>query len=101
VKKGYPLAILLGASTVAFILIGTEWPVPSAAAYAGGGSLLRSSSTPETAASNLADEIRAKAWDKAYASLANKAQFTEQEFVHDITGYYPSLRTYATLDSLK
>jgi hypothetical protein len=101
VKKGYPLAILLGASTVAFILIGTEWPVPSAAAYAGGGSLLRSSSTPETAASNLADEIRAKAWDKAYASLANKAQLTEQEFVHDITGYYPSLRTYATLDSFE
>jgi hypothetical protein len=98
VKKGPLLAALLGASTVALILIGTIWPVPSAAAYAGGESLLRSSSTPEAAAANLGDEIRMQAWDKAYASLANKTQFTEQEFVRDITGYYPSLRTYATLE---
>jgi len=101
VKKGHLLAFLFGASTVALILIGTEWPVPSAAAYAGGGSLLRSYSTPEAAASNLADEIRRQAWDKAYISLANKAQFTEQEFVHDITDFYPSLRTYATLESFE
>ena len=100
-KKGYLLAILLGTLTVALILIGTKWPVPSAAAYGGSGSLLRSSSTPEKAASNLGDEIRMQAWDKAYASLANKAQFTKQEFVHDITGYYPSLRTYATLESFE
>jgi hypothetical protein len=73
--------------------------VPSAAAYAGGESLLRSSSTPEAAAANLGDEIRMQNWDRAYASLANKAQFTEPEFVHDITGYYPSLRTYATLEN--
>jgi hypothetical protein len=33
--------------------------------------------------------------------LANKAQFTEQEFVHDLTGYYPSLRTNATLNSFE
>jgi len=101
VKRGYLLALLLAASTVALILIGSKWPVPSAAAYAGGGSLLRSSSTPEAAAANLGDEIRMQNWDKAYASLANKAQFTEQEFVHDITGYYPSLRTYATLESFE
>jgi hypothetical protein len=98
VNKGPLLAVLLGVLTVALILIGTVWPVPSAAAYAGGGSLLRSSATPEEAATNLGDEIRVQAWDKAYASLANKAQFTEPEFVHDITGYYPSLRTYATLE---
>jgi hypothetical protein len=42
-----------------------------------------------------------QAWEKAYASLANKAQFTEQEFVHDLTGYYPSLLTYATLDKFE
>jgi len=99
VKRGYLLALLLGASTVTLILIGTKWPVPSAAAYAGGESLLRSSSTPEAAAANLGDEIRMQNWDRAYASLANKAQFTEPEFVHDITGYYPSLRTYATLEN--
>jgi len=101
VKKGHLFAALLGALTVVLILIGTEWPVPSAAAYAGGGGLLRSSSTPEETAANLVDEIRMQAWDKAYASLANKAQFTEDEFKRDITGYYPSLRTYATLESFE
>ena len=100
-KNGTLLAALLGASTVALILVGTIWPVPSAAAYAGGESLLRSSSTPEAAAANLGDEIRMQDWDKAYASLANKSQFTEPEFVHDITGYYPSLRTYATLENVE
>ena len=73
-NKGSLLAMFLAASTVALILVGTVWPVQSAVAYAGAGSLLRSSSTPESAATNLADEIRMQAWDKAYASLANKAQ---------------------------
>ena len=100
-NKGSLLAIFLAASTVALILVGTVWPVQSAVAYAGAGSLLRSSSTPESAATNLADEIRMQAWDKAYASLANKAQFTEPEFVHDIIGYDSSLRTYATLESFE
>jgi len=77
------------------------WPVPSAVAYAGGASLLRSSSTPEAAVANLGDEIRMQAWGKAYASLANKAQFTQPEFVHDLTGYYPSLRTYATVENFE
>jgi hypothetical protein len=79
--------------------MGTMWPIPAAAAYAGGGSLLRSSSTPEAAVQNLGDEIRMNAWQKAYDSLANKAQFTEPQFVHDLTGTYPSLRTYATLEN--
>ena len=100
-NKGPLLAGFLASATVALVVIGTVWPVPSAAAYAGGAGLLRSSSTPEAAAANLAEEIRAQSWDKAYASLANRAQFTEQEFVHDITGYYPSLRTYATLESFE
>lgn len=100
-KNGTLLALLLGLFTVALILTGTVWPVPSAAAYAGGGSLLRSSSTPEAAAAKLGDEIRIHAWDKAYASFANKAQFTEQEFVHDVTGYTSSLRTYATLEKVE
>ena len=100
-NKGPLLATFLAASTVALILVGTVWPVQSAVAYAGAGSLLRSSSTPESAATNLADEIRMQAWDKAYASLANKAQFTEPEFVHDIIGYDSSLRTYATLESFE
>ena len=48
---------------------------------------------------NLGDEIRAQGVGKAYSSLANKAQFTEPEFRRDLTGYYPDLRTYATLDN--
>ena len=48
---------------------------------------------------NLAAEIRSQAWGEAYSSLGNKAEFTQQQFVHDLTGYYPSLRTYATLQN--
>ena len=98
-SKGLLLAVSLGAATVALVAMGTMWPIPAAAAYAGGGSLLRSSSTPEAAVQNLGDEIRMNAWQKAYDSLANKAQFTEPQFVHDLTGTYPSLRTYATLEN--
>jgi hypothetical protein len=81
--------------------MGTAWPGPSAAAYGGAKSMLASSSTAEAAVGNLGDEIRAQDWKKAYASLANKAQFTEPEFVHDLTGYYPSLLTYSTLGSFE
>lgn len=98
-KSGRLLAVFLAAATIAFVLIGTVWPAPSAAAYAGAKSMLASSPTAEAAVGNLGDEIRAQAWEKAYASLANKAQFTEPEFVHDLTGYYPSLLTYSTLGS--
>lgn len=100
-SSGRILAALLGATTVALIAIGTLWPVPSAVAYAGGASLLRPSSTPEEAVGNLGDEIRMQAWEKAYASLANKAEFTEPEFVRDLTGSYPSLRTYATMENFE
>jgi hypothetical protein len=101
VNKGPLLAAILGGATVALVVIGTVWPVPSAAAYAGGGALLRSSSTPESAVANLGDEIRAQAWDKAYASFANKAEFTEPEFVHSLIGYYPSLLTYSTINDFE
>ena len=97
-SSGHVLAASLAVATVALVAIGTVWPAPSAIAYAGGKSLMSSSSTPEKAVTNLGDEIRSQAWEKAYTSLANKAQFTEAEFVHDLTGYYPSLLTYAALD---
>src|ERR1700691_2573883 len=100
-STGRLLAAFLGATTVALVGIGTVWPAPSAVAYAGGAAMLRSSSTPEEAVANLGDEIRTQAWEKAYDSLANKAQFTEPEFVHDLTGYYPSLLTYTTLDKFE
>jgi hypothetical protein len=97
VSKGRLLAALIGALTVVFVVIGTLWPVPAAVAYAGGKSLLRSSSSAQGAVETLADEIRSQAWADAYSSLGNKAEFSQQAFVHDLTGYYSSLRTYATL----
>ncbi len=100
-NKGGLLAAVLIVATVAFIVIGTIRPLPSAVAYAGGQSLLPSSSTPEEAVRNLADEIRLSDWGKAYDSLANKTQFSQDQFIHDLTGYYPSLRTYATLNSFQ
>jgi hypothetical protein len=99
VNNGRLLAASLAATTIALVVIGTLWPAPSALAYAGGKSLVSSSSTPDAAVRNLGDDIRAQDWQKAYDSLANKAQFTEPEFMHDLTGYYPSLLTYSTLDN--
>jgi hypothetical protein len=97
---GRLLALFIAAATVALIAAGTLWPVPSAVAMAGSGSsLMSSSSSAQAAGENLAGEIGRQDWTKAYASLANKNEFTESEFVRDLTGTYPSLRTYATLDS--
>ncbi len=99
-RIGRLLAIVITAATVALIVVGTIWPVPSAVAMAGSGAtLLRPSSSPQAAVENLAAEIGQQAWEKAYSSLANKSEFTELEFARDLTGTYPSLRTYATLDS--
>ena len=100
-SRGHLLATFIGVSTAVFIAIGTLWPGPSAVEYAGGKSLLRPSSTPQAAVENLGDEIRLRAWGNAYATLGNKAQFTESEFEHDLTGYHLSLRTYATLESFE
>ena len=100
-NNGRLLAALLAAATVALVVIGTVWPARSAVAYATGKGLMDSSSTPQEAVTNLGEEIRSQAWEKAYAGLANKAQFTEPEFVHDLTGYYPSLLTYSTLDKFE
>jgi hypothetical protein len=100
-NKGYFLAALLFVATVLLIVAGTLWPVPSAVAYAGGERLVYSSSTPEAAVRNLGDEIRRSDWDDAYDNLADKAQFTESQFQHDLSGSYPSLLTYATLQGFE
>lgn len=100
-NMGRFLAVLLGGATVLLVAIGTLWPSQSAAAYAGTQGFLQSASTPEAAVRNLGEEIREGAWPRAYASLANKAQFTEQQFLHDLMGFYPNLRTYATVDKFE
>jgi hypothetical protein len=98
--SGRLLAVVIAGATVALIVMGTLWPVPSAIAMAGSRpGLLRPSSSPQAAVENLADEIGKQDWEKAYSSLANRNEFTEPEFERDLKGVYPSLRTYATLDS--
>jgi len=99
--KGRLLAVILAATTVALVVIGTIWPSKSASAYASGEQFSGSAATPEAAVQTLGEQIRAQAWDRAYASLANKAEFTEGEFRRDLTSAYPDLRTYATLDNFE
>lgn len=98
-NRGNLLAVVLMGATVALIAIGTIWPIPTARAYTGGQGLFVSSSTPEAAVQSLANSIRLKDWHSAYESLANKAQFNEERFTLDVSGYYPCLRTYTDLDS--
>jgi hypothetical protein len=102
VNRGGLLAAFLFIATAALIAVGTVWPVPAALAYAGGATTIASSvSTPEAAANRLGDEIKLQDWQGAYESLANKGQFPEQAFVHDLTGIYPSLQSNATLNSFE
>ena len=95
------LAVLLLAATVVFIVIGTVWPIPEATVYAGSGGLTSNASTPEAALRTFGDALHAQAWGKAYFSLANRAQFTLPQFMADMTGYYPNLRTYSGLDTFE
>jgi hypothetical protein len=101
VNKGGLLAAFLFIATIALVVIGTLWPVPSAAAYAGGGTIVSDPTTPEAAANNLGSEIKARDWQKAYGSLANKAQFSQQDFVNDLTGSNQSLQANATLNNFE
>jgi hypothetical protein len=101
VKKGSLLAIFIVLATAVLVVIGTLWPVQTAVYWAGGKNLLRPSSTPAAAVENLGDQIRLRAWGAAYSSLGNKAEFTESEFLHDLTGYHLSLRTFANLESFE
>jgi hypothetical protein len=98
VNRGRFLAVLLGGATVLLVAIGTLWPTKSAAVYAGSNGFLESAATPESAVRNLGEELRQSAWQRAYDGLGNRAQFTEQRFLYDLMGYYPNLRTFATVD---
>ena len=98
--SGRLLAVFIVAVTALLIVISILHPNESAAALADAGTtgLLRPSSTPEAAVDNLAREIGQKRWASAYSRLANKGEFSEQDFQRDLTGTYLSLRSYATLD---
>ena len=99
-NKGRAMALSITIATVLLMIISILHPNASAVALADAGttSFLRPASTPELAVENLAREIGQRAWPRAYASLANKAEFSEGDFVRDLTGSQLSLRTYATLD---
>jgi hypothetical protein len=101
VKNGRFLAVILGVVTIVFVVWGTLWPVKAAQVYAPDKHLVRSSGTPAAALQNLGEDIRSQNWGKAYSSLANKAQFTETDFVHDLMGAYPNLRTYSHLENFE
>ena len=96
--KGALLAVVLFIATVVLVVIGTLSPIPTAIYYAGGRNLMRESSTPQASVDNLAVLLRQRSWESAYSSLANRAEFTEPEFVQDLTGNTLSLRTFATLE---
>ena len=99
-NNGRWLALAITAATVVLIVFSILHPNESAVALADAGTtgLLRPSSTPQAAVENLARQIGQRQWGSAYSRLANKGEFTEQEFVRDLTGTYISLRSYATLD---
>ena len=101
-KNGTLLAIAIFAATIALVAAGTIWPTASAVAYAGGrgaGGSFAITSTPQSAVDDLGAKLKLRAVPAAYDSLANKAEFTEQEFERDLAGGALSLRTYATLES--
>jgi hypothetical protein len=100
-KSGRLLASFILVATIGLIVIGTLWPNASATAYAGGNKngVLSSISTPEAAVEDLGAQLKLRATEKAYSSLANRAEFSEPEFERDLMGNTLSLRTYATLDS--
>jgi hypothetical protein len=101
VKNGRLLAVAIGVATIALVVIGTLWPVKAAQNYAPDAHLVRSTGTPAAALQSFGNDIRSQAWRKAYDSLANKAQFTQADFMHDLTGAYPNLRTYSSLENFE
>ena len=98
---GRLLAITLAGATVALVVVGTLWPNKTAAAFASGEQFSTSAGTPEAAVRSLGDQIRANAYGRAYDSLANKGEFSEQQFHRDLTSGWPDLRTYATLSDFQ
>ncbi len=99
--SGRFLSLILAAATIVLVVIGTMFPISAARVYAGGGGLSADSSTAEGALRSFGDQIHAQAWGRAYDSLANKAQFTQSQFMSDLMGYYPNLRTYSGLDTFE
>jgi hypothetical protein len=99
-NNGRLLALSITVVTIVLVIVGTVWPIDSAASMARGRiGILPTPASPQASASNLLQEIERRNWHTAYVSLANRTEFTEAQFIRDIAGGYASLRSYATLDS--
>jgi hypothetical protein len=99
VKKGLLLALFLALATIVLIMVGTLWPNQEGSGVSQAQAQpITSISSPENAASALLQQIARRDWQEAYEGLANKSEFTESDLIHDLTGDYGSLRTYAMLD---
>ncbi len=108
-NAGAFLAVSVFVATGALCYVGTVDPVPTAVYYAGNArdnsglsqdNLLRAPSTAEDAVHDLGIRIRQKQWQDAWENLANKGQFSEFEFQHDVTGYQLDVLTYADLTTV-
>ena len=96
---GRLLGITLMAATLALIIVGTVWPNQSGASVIDARARMEVSGTsPEGVVNNLLVQIGRRDWESAYASLANKAEFTEPEFIRDVNGSNGGLRTFADVD---
>ena len=101
--SGRLLALTIVVVTAALITIGTLWPIQSAAAMAGHRPASTSngpsgSNSAQAAAQNLMQLITPEKLGRRPTPRWQQGEFTETEFVRDLTGSYASLRTYATLD---
>jgi hypothetical protein len=95
---GRLLAFFLVVATALLIMIGTLWPnVSGSSAADAHARIMGSAASPQGAVNNLLQRVAQHDWQAAYAGLANKAEFSQDEFVHDLTGSNGSLRTYASL----
>jgi hypothetical protein len=97
---GRLLSVVLILATLAFVLVGTLWPNQSGSYVSDSrATLMGSAASPQGAVNMLLRQIGRHDWESAYASLANKGEFTQSDFIRDLNGSYGSLRTYANLDS--
>lgn len=95
---GRILAFIILVATVVLVAVGTIWPNQSGSTTTDvKATLMGSSTSPEGAVDTLLRRIANHDWENAYASLANKGEFGETDFIRDLMGSYGSLRTYATL----
>jgi hypothetical protein len=98
--KGAVLAAFILLTTLVLVAMGTLWPSEDALAQSGTrATRFRSPASPEAVVANLLSAIGRRDWQGAYASLANRDEFSEQDFINDLNGTHEGLRTYAVLSS--